>query len=225
MSANSPCLTNIPQEILEHIAFFTATANFLGPPAQIIPLLLTNRQVYSYLSISSNPHLYARIFVHKFDVAPVVHHFEPEHTSSATISSELQRRCRFLKRVRLRLDSRVSGVSSINYDNGVVREILWMSYLMMLENNGKNEQQLRNYAMMEDWLGEYWFDPRGSSFAALHIKMDLWPPHNEQNSLAMWLFWFLLEPGQSLKSEYGFTPFDSILQNLTYKPLRVFVML
>jgi hypothetical protein len=195
MSSHSPRLNNVPQEILEHIAFFTATANFLGPPAQIIPLLLTNRRIHSYLSVSSNPHLYARIFVHKFDVVPAFHRLDPGDTSSTMISSELQRRCGFLRRVRLRLDSRVMQVPSVNCDDKTVQEILWMSYLMMLENNGKNEQQLRNYARMEEWLKEYWFDAKGSSFTALCIKADSWPPNNEQNSLAMWLFWFLLKPG------------------------------
>jgi hypothetical protein len=72
-----------------------------------------------------------------------------------------------------------------------------MGYLMMLENHGKNEQQLRKYAEMDVWLKEYWFDPLGASFTTLYIRMDKWPPNNEQNSLAMWLFWFLLNPGRS----------------------------
>jgi len=68
---------------------------------------------------------------------------------------------------------------------------------MMLENNGKNEQQLRDYAEMDVWLTEYWFDSRGASFATISIKIDQWPPNDTLNSLAMWLFWFLLNPGQS----------------------------
>jgi hypothetical protein len=84
----------------------------------------------------------------------------------------------------------------VQYDEETVQAILWMGYLMMLENDGKNEQQLRDYAEMDVWLNEYWFDPQGASFTTLSIKIDRWPPDNEQNSLAMWLFWFLLNPGQ-----------------------------
>lgn len=197
MSPQNSCLNNIPQEILEHIAFFTATERFLGPPTQIIPLLLTNRRIYLYLSISSNPHLYARIFVHKFDVVPAIHRLDPGHTSSTIISSELRRRCGFLRRMRLRLDSRVIPALGDNVDDRTIKEILWMSYLMMLENNGKNEQQLRHYAQMEEWLKEYWFDPQGSSLAVLCTKGDMWLPNSELNSLAMWLFWFFLNPSQS----------------------------
>jgi hypothetical protein len=194
MSA-APNLNNIPQEILEHIAFCTVTTKFLGPPAAVIPLLLTSRHIHLLLSASANPHFYARVFAFKYDVAPAIRHLGPHRISTTVLSAELQRRCIHLSRLRCRSDAKTDQFSVVRYDETVVREILWMAYLMMLENNGKNEQQLREYAQMDVWLKEYWFDPQGASFATHCIKTDNWPPNNEQNSLAMWLFWFLLDPG------------------------------
>lgn len=68
---------------------------------------------------------------------------------------------------------------------------------MMLENDGKNEQQLLDYAEIDVWLMEYWFDEQGASSAVSMIYQPVWPVEDEKNSLAMWLFWFLLRPGTS----------------------------
>jgi hypothetical protein len=193
-------LNDVPQEILERIALCSVATKFLGPPTAIVPLLLTNRHLHSSLSLSLNPHLYARIFAFKFDAVPVIRRLGPDHAAAAVLSAELQRRCNLLARIRRRTDSKIIQspiVQYEEYDEETIRVILWTSYLMMLENNGKNEEQLRDYAELDIWLREYWFDLQGASRSAIFIKMDQWPPNNEQNSLAMWLFWFLLKPGQS----------------------------
>jgi hypothetical protein len=75
-----------------------------------------------------------------------------------------------------------------------VHELLFHAYLMMLENTGKNEQQLRDYAKMGDWLRGYLFEEHISARPRLTTHVEHWPPHNEHTSLAMWLFWFLLRP-------------------------------
>ncbi|KAJ7938462.1 hypothetical protein B0H13DRAFT_1943151 [Mycena leptocephala] len=86
-------------------------------------------------------------------------------------------RFRVLHRIRSRTDSGARPGSAGDGDS--VHELLFHAYLMMLENAGKNEQQLRDYAKMGDWL-------------TTHVEH--WPPQNEHTSLAMWLFWFLLRP-------------------------------
>lgn len=186
-------LDNIPPEIVEHIALFAATTEFLGPPKELRSLLLTNRHIYSCLS---TPHLYARVFRDKFDVASTTHRLGPDRTSPAALAAELKRRCIYLTKIRCRSDTKVLQYPIVQYDEEAVRDTLWTAYLMMLENNGKNERQLRHYAGIDEWLTEYWFDPQGASFATSSIKMDRWPPNSETNSLAMWLFWFLLKPGE-----------------------------
>ena len=79
-----------------------------------------------------------------------------------------------------------------------LHEMLWTGYVMMLENDGKNERQLREYAHLDDWLRTFWFAENGASFARLEICDNAWPPYNDLADVTMWLFWFLLKPGTSL---------------------------
>ncbi|RDB17639.1 hypothetical protein Hypma_001088 [Hypsizygus marmoreus] len=200
----SPALDTVPQEVLEHIALFSATDSFLGPPSSLVPLLLTNRGVYKRLSIHSNHHLYARVFAHKFDIGPIVRRLGPERTTPDILTSELRRRCFCLKRIRARLDSIASsagGEEGDKEEDTSRHELLFQAYLLMLENEGKNEQQLREYARIDLWLREYWFDEMGASCAVECLQTEEWLPDTEERSLAMWLFWFLLRPSDYNKGD------------------------
>ncbi|KAG6336312.1 hypothetical protein ID866_2788 [Astraeus odoratus] len=84
-----------------------------------------------------------------------------------------------------------------------LHDLLWLAYLMMLENDGKNEQQLRHYANIEAWLMDYWFDDEGSSLASYRISQDQWPLEDVKNSIAMWLLWLLLRPGAIIFSQHS----------------------
>jgi hypothetical protein len=79
-----------------------------------------------------------------------------------------------------------------------MHEMLWTAYVMMLENDGKNERQLREYARLDEWLRAFWFGEDGASFARLEIGDNAWPPYNDLADVTMWLFWFLLRPGACL---------------------------
>ncbi|KAJ7607347.1 hypothetical protein FB45DRAFT_948125 [Roridomyces roridus] len=175
-------LDTVPQEILERIAFLSATETLLGPPSSLVTLQSANRQIHASLSFTSNPYLYARIFAFKFDVGRSSRQVS-DRSSPSILAHELVHRFRVLRRVR-------AMVSAGDID--LEREILFHSYLMMLENAGKNEEQLRDYARMEDWLRSY-----------LKVKppIEQWPPHNDHTSLAMWLFWFLLRPADYANDE------------------------
>ncbi|KAF5375424.1 hypothetical protein D9615_007937 [Tricholomella constricta] len=192
-------LDAIPQEVLEHIAYFSATESFLGPPAGLVPLLLTNRKVYSRLTIGANRHLYARIFVHKFDIGPVTRRLGSERTTSCILAAELQRRCFYLKRIRARFDSILESMDAD--DSPFLHDLLFHAYSMMLENEGKNERQLHEYANMEAWLRDFWFHDLGASRAARYIHVEVWLPDTETKSFAMWLFWFLLRPAAFHKED------------------------
>ncbi|KAH9023383.1 hypothetical protein EDB85DRAFT_325698 [Lactarius pseudohatsudake] len=39
-----------------------------------------------------------------------------------------------------------------------LHKMLWTAYLMILENDGVNERQLREYALVDGWLRAFWFD-------------------------------------------------------------------
>jgi hypothetical protein len=191
----STTLDTVPQEVLEQVAYFSVTHSFLGPPSTLSSLLITNRNIHSRLSITSNPHLYARVFLYKFDITPAIRRLGPGRTTPCVLAQELKLRCLLLKRIRTRLDSIGHSVPTHEIDVLPRHELLCHAYLMMLENEGKNEEQLRDYARIDDWLREYWFAELGSSRAFSFMTADLWLPETPERSIAMWLLWFLLRPG------------------------------
>jgi hypothetical protein len=79
---------------------------------------------------------------------------------------------------------------------------------MCLESESKNRIQLRDYACVGDWLIDYWTAENGTSgtqqklnerdedggIEATVIENTLWPKDNPTNTLAMWVFWFMLDP-------------------------------
>ena len=190
-------LLSIPQEIIEHIAYFVATDSFLGPPSSLLPLLLVNRQINSWTSIATNHYLYARIFSYKFDTAAPLARLGEETLVSQAFAEELKRRCVVLKRLRARIDSttRARHADEANLKISV-RDVLFTSYILMLENDGKNEIQLEEYGEIKAWIREFWFDARGASQAVYSIRTGNWPPNRPETALGMWLFWFLLDTGQ-----------------------------
>lgn len=211
-----PHLGTIPQEILEHIAYFVATRD-LGPPNELIPLLLVNRHIAHALSAATNPHIYARLFALKFDLGAAYRRrrltsngagtSDDLELSSAALCDEFRRRFVLMRRIRDRLDCAYdpnsSAGSGLRLSDGKQRgselnKVLWMAYLMMLENDGKNERQLREYAGIIPWLRTFWFEPNGASRVVQSVKKDEWPMGHENISLGMWLFWYLLRPGTSL---------------------------
>ncbi|KAJ7054709.1 hypothetical protein C8F01DRAFT_1259537 [Mycena amicta] len=186
-------LDTVPHEILERIAFISATESVVGPPSPLVALLSANRQIYSRLSLTNNQYLYARIYHAKFDVGGSFHRLASQ-PSATVLAHELVNRCRVLARIRAKTDSSARPRSADDGDS--VHELLFHAYLMMLENAGKNEQQLRDYARMGDWLRGYLFEdhlpPQTRQRGTTHVEH--WPPQNDHTSLAMWLFWFLLRP-------------------------------
>ena len=195
---------SIPQEIIEHIAYFVATDSFLGPPSSLLPLLLVNRQINSWTSIVTNHHLYARIFSYKFDTAAPLARFGEETLVARAFAEELKRRCIVLKRLRARIDSTTHARHADHHHHYhhqdhlmklSVHDVLFTSYVLMLENDGKNGLQLEEYGKMKDWIREFWFDARGASLAVYSIRTGDWPPNRPETALGMWLFWFLLDTG------------------------------
>lgn len=239
----------VPNEIIEHVAFFTATLGRPGPPADLISLQLVSRRFASTLSTSTNPHFYVLIFRAKFDAEAYFRRLGPEAKISENVVRELKRRFTLLTRFRglqhcfvqvqqmqttnppiprlpghgaiptLRPTAPAEGdqptlaASESERENQSERkgdgdededgakvtlktkEMLWMAYLMMLENDGLNERTLRKYGRLDSWLRNFWFDPEGASFATYALGDNLWPPDSEFSTLAMWLFWLLLKPG------------------------------
>ena len=197
-------LLAVPQEVIEDIAYFVATDTFLGPPSSLLPLLLVNRQINSGISITSNYHLYARIFSFKFDIAAPLARLGKETLASRAFAEELKRRCIVLKRLRARIDSTTyARHADLDTQKPSVHDVLFTSYILMLENDGKNEAQLLEYGQMKAWIREFWFDPRGASLAVYYIRIGEWPRNRPELALGMWLFWFLLDTSKVLFDSNG----------------------
>ncbi|ETW80016.1 hypothetical protein HETIRDRAFT_453021 [Heterobasidion irregulare TC 32-1] len=207
----------VPQEVLEHIAFFAASADPIGPPADLVPLLLANRRLAAALSSASNPHLHARIFAAKFDARAPLRRLGPRATAPAQLAADLRRRFVLLQRIRMHVGCFVHPTSAAADPDDpethqLVSEMLWTVYVMMLENDGRNERQLREYAHMDAWLRDYWFDPSGASGARIAIASNQWPRNTELSAVAMWLFWFLLRPEDYFLDELNFPSVMSTLK-------------
>lgn len=198
MSAKMCSLDTIPGEILEHIAFLSGTQDFLGPPSSLPVLLSLNRSTNSALSSTSNPHLYARIFASKFDLAAPLRRLGPSALTVTALASELRSRCSVLKRIRNTVDCLMRRPPLLPNELETLDDTLWVAYFMMLENDGKNARQLRDYARIDNWLGKYWFHPDGASSAYMALETSRWPINDNRAALAMWLFWFFFDPGTSL---------------------------
>ena len=189
-------LANIPQEILENIACYTATANFLGPPSPLIPLLSTSRRIHDALALDRNPHIWTRIFTSKFDLAAALRRFGPDRITPVAIAQEFRKRCLVLRRIRVMTDTLAPIWELSPGHSRHLSDLLWTVYLMMLENDGKNERQLREYARMDAWLRVYLLDENGASLVRSAVRRDEWPVGNDERiALAIWLFWMLLRPG------------------------------
>lgn len=171
--------------VLDLIAFYAAVDPFLGPPLNLVPLLLTSRTVYNHLCFHQNSHLYASIFRHKFDCGAVTRRLSPLWTFTPLLAQELRARCLALKYIRRGLVAFVDD-----------RDALWSAYLMMLENDGYNEQHLCTWANLPRWAV--------SAVALRCLPHRLTPdsefigpiPDPESTSLALWLLWMTSSQGQ-----------------------------
>ncbi|TFK29132.1 hypothetical protein FA15DRAFT_582977 [Coprinopsis marcescibilis] len=186
-------LDRIPPEVLEHIAFFVATESILGPPVGLLSLLLANRSIYNTLSTTANPHLYSLVFRAKFDSGLIQKRYGDRALAPDVLTKELKRRIVLLKRIRASSDAVDATCSWDGEDtDNPADQLLLEAYLIMLENQGKNERQLRHYAKLPQWLKAFWFHERGASTVVHGLKHRNWPHDAPRTAFAMWLFWFFL---------------------------------
>lgn len=176
-------LLDVP--ILERIAFFLVTSRFIGPPSELVPLLCTSRTINASLRFRDNYHLYSQIFCQKFDSTAVTRRLPWGRTTVECLSEELRKRSTMLTRMRHR-----------NAENSVhLQEDLWTVYLMLLENDGKNTDQLCLWAELPIWLANVIEDrcqvPREHPLS--------WVNDIESTSLMLWLLWMSSSKGQLLE--------------------------
>ncbi|KAH8114870.1 hypothetical protein DFH11DRAFT_1590158 [Phellopilus nigrolimitatus] len=178
-----PRLTTLAPELLQHIAFHAAEP--LGPPAALCALQLTCRSLRTALAYDTAPYLYARIFRLKFDISAPRRRLGPAALHSRVLAHELRARCATLQRLR---EKRIWGE--------YVREDLWRAYLMMLEDDGRNETQLISWAGLKDFVILFLAQRIGEGAE----QNAGWPLESEENALAVWLLW-LVNDHESIRTE------------------------
>lgn len=215
--ASSAGLLSLPPEIIDSIASYAAMSDtsfassstsapcsflydpslrqskVVTTPTDLHALQLVCRRLHSLLSLESNPRLYARVFRSKFDTAAIGRRFGKSALTSHNLANELRRRCILLKRIRRCVITAVQLLdtgASLSEDESSITEMLWLAYLMMLENDGLNYEQLC-------WAQLH-------SFLALHhatVMLDSavssgYPSDAVHKALALHLVYLLTDPEQ-----------------------------
>lgn len=192
-------LHTVPIEVLERIAYCVGAAEPVGPPSDLVRLVTASRALHSALSVAANPILYGRLFKFKFDAAPLLRrlaHLRRPEPSAQRLAEEFVHRFAALGRLRAG-----DGRAGPRAPSSQTRADLWTALLLILEDEGRNGVQLCEYAGLLSWLRDYWHNAlgpldEGERFGA-ELRTRTWPGNNEQNALAMWLFWLLLKPSKS----------------------------
>lgn len=163
----------LPHDILLRIAFELALADQTSNPYHLTPLLQTCRYLNNALSKSSCHDLYADIFKAKFDTSAPLRRFGAAALYSSNLTEQLVRYCRVLKHIR-----------RADIYSPTILEDFWMAFIMMTENDGRNERQLAAAGLadyVEHFVLERLWERREST--------NLWPAESTINALALWLMW------------------------------------
>jgi len=97
-------LERLPRDILAFITSFLATHRFLGPPSDLVPLILTSRAMHDALCScrDRNAYIYSAIYDEKFDSGAVHRRMGSAFATSMARSSELRYRFPCIRRIRQR---------------------------------------------------------------------------------------------------------------------------
>ena len=169
----------LPHDILLRIALELALTDPTSNPHHLIPFLQTCRYVHHALSKPFNHDLYAGIFKAKFDTSAPLRRFGAPALYSSNLSDQLVRYCRVLKHIR-----RADVYSPTILDD------FWMAFIMMTENDGRNERQLAA-AGLADYVENFVLE----RLRERSESTNQWPPETAINALALWLMWFTTDHG------------------------------
>ena len=184
-------LSSLAPELLQKVAFFVATDSLLAAP-NIVSLICTCRAIHAKLAFDAAPYLYDRIFRAKFDVEAPRRRFGEDVLKSANLAKELKKRYVAMDRIR-------RG----NVFSEYVLGDLWLAYLMFLESDGKNEQQLVHRAHVPNFALDFVLN-RCMEDSETNNR---WPRETDELALAVWILWLNWEPGTFLSYLFVMIPF------------------
>ncbi|QRV85400.1 mitochondrial 2-oxodicarboxylate carrier [Ceratobasidium sp. AG-Ba] len=180
-----PPLDALPHEVIEEIAVHACRAPFRGPPSALPGLLVLSRGTHAALSAQTNPALHARIFRDKFDTLAPARRFAAagQPLTATHYARELRRRFLALQRIRRVASAGQMSVCSEEDE----RADFWTAYLMFLESDGKNYEQLVHWARLTGYVRIFVRDQLMPS------QRPGFPLESTLRSLGLWLMWFLTE--------------------------------
>ncbi|KAI6097267.1 hypothetical protein EDD16DRAFT_1902612 [Pisolithus croceorrhizus] len=161
-------LLALPFELIERVAIHLTDANGIQA---LLPLLLTCKHLYGILGTQSNHHIFASHFASHYDFSSASRRLGPQAAKSRSYASQLLRYSHALSRIR-------SG--NIHADDVV--HTFWTSFLMFMEDDGKNRASLEAAGLpdfVDRFVRERLYDGHRNG----------WPADNAVNSLALWLLW------------------------------------
>jgi hypothetical protein len=172
-------LATLPAILLERIALEAALGDPLRPPSDLVPLLQSCRRIYNLLAFQNTKDLYARIFKAKFDTAAPHRRFGPSALYSHNLADQLQRYCVALKHIR----------AGDIYSQSILEDF-WIAFIMMSENDGKNELQLQA-ASLADFVERFVLERLWED----RMRYNQWPAETTINALSLWLMWLTTDHG------------------------------
>ncbi|KAG8933634.1 hypothetical protein FRC02_011457 [Tulasnella sp. 418] len=186
-------LNGIPPELLDEISYHVVTHTPLGPPSGLLPLLLTCKNIQN--SLSGSLSLYSRIFRSQFDIKALERRFPRDWLTSQVLVHELRRRWVVLKRIRhtarlWRNRHKYDGPAPLwaRDEVGNMTDELWTAFLMLLESDGRNREQLVEWANVDSYLEAYvcgMLIPRRKAIGFY--------PESLESSLVIWLAWLVMD--------------------------------
>ncbi|KAG8862769.1 hypothetical protein FRB96_000779 [Tulasnella sp. 330] len=210
-------LDTLPDDILTNIALELAALYPRGPPSVVfVALGATCRSLAFALSLLS-PHVYNAIFRIQFDVAALERRLCIPLVPSI-VAPELVRRWRSLKRIRWAA-SAGSSVWGDLYPLEHIQQDMWVAYTLLLENDGKNWEQLVGWAMLRAYVHAY-VDWDLTPASSAH---DL-PEETEVRSLGLWFLWFLSDNRNPLPEMHRHSQLQRLITPMafsSYAPLQI----
>ncbi|KAG0706197.1 hypothetical protein DFH29DRAFT_187553 [Suillus ampliporus] len=177
-------LITTPAELLEKIVLFAVHQHRQGPPSILRSLRLTCRMSNNALSPESNSYLYFMLFMDRFDMPSPSRQFSGGQLTVDNIERELRKRFRALQRIRR------GEIADPD-----ILESLSTIYIMMLEDDGRNWDQLL-WAQLPLFMTRFL---RERLMMGAEINNG-WPRENEVNMLAVSIFW-LMSRSESIRNE------------------------
>ncbi|KAG9086100.1 hypothetical protein FS749_003904 [Ceratobasidium sp. UAMH 11750] len=175
----------LPPEVVEHIALDACSTPFLGPPTALPDLLVLNRRTNAALGLQTNPGFLARVFRAKFDSLAPARRFRAAGQPLTAVCYALELRRRFVALRRIRHVASTNRLDACSEEDE--RADFWMIYLMFIESDGKNFDQMMRWAGVTSYLRIYIRDQ-----LMPHARPGF-PLESTMRSLGLWLMWFLTE--------------------------------